>query len=98
MTNTLRVERGVSFHFDEIRGYVTDHVFTDGGDLVVFARAWWQFDEDESSPGQMAAVTMRDRSITVGADQAAASWQWISRDDFDRIVGMDEMRKSMGWR
>ncbi|QDB74237.1 hypothetical protein SEA_HERMIONEGRANGE_87 [Mycobacterium phage HermioneGrange] len=57
-------------------------------------------DDPEDAKYRMVHIELgrkiADRSY--GSEYTVKSWRWIDRDDFDRIVGMNEIRASFGWR
>lgn len=55
----------------------------------------------EDAPGRLTAVVLDGvTDVSAGSITDAypvASWRYIDRDEFDRIIGLDEIRRSFGW-
>lgn len=105
MTNTINATKGLSFNLDAIQGYVTGVTHGSDGAIDVFAQAAYHYPcESEEFRAQvryrMVHVKLgakTDEQPTYGAVHAAEAWEWITEQDFDRIVGMREIRESLGW-
>lgn len=82
-----------------LHGHVTGHVYADEG-VVVFAKTWESTDP-EDAPGRLTAVVLDGvPDVSAGSitdTYPVASWRYIDRDEFDRIIGLDEIRRSFGW-
>ena len=91
--------KGLNFELAEISGYVTGVTYGADGARHVFAGAA-EVGAPEDTPLRMVHVKLGAKvaDLTYGANYAVESWEWITRADFDRIVGMDEIRDSLGWR
>lgn len=98
MIETINARKGLSFNIGDLCGYVTGVIY--GAEQVeVFARAA-QPGGPENAPYRMAHIRCGRKiaDLEYGASYPVESWSWITRDDFDRIVDMREIRESMGWR
>ncbi|ACE79830.1 hypothetical protein KBG_82 [Mycobacterium phage KBG] len=100
-TDTLNPTQGLSFNLTDLHGYVTGTLYGDWGTTAtsVFAMAA-RHDDPEDAKYRMVHIELgrkiADRSY--GSEYTVKSWRWIDRDDFDRIIGMNEIRASFGWR
>lgn len=98
MSETINPTTGLSFHLTDIHGYITGVTHGTDGAIDVFARAA-EHDALEGTTWRMAHIKLgtkiADRNY--GADYTVESWTWITRDDFDRIIDLTEIRKTLGW-
>lgn len=101
MSETINPTVGLSFNLDAIHGYVTgityDHGYLNGASGA-FARAALH-DADEESRYEMAHIKLgaKINDTNFGSIYAVESWEWISEAEFDLLVGMREIRESLGW-
>ncbi|QJD50394.1 hypothetical protein I5H01_gp013 [Mycobacterium phage MarkPhew] len=110
MTNTLNATAGLNFNLNydvdavdnsnAVHGFVTGVTMGVDGPVEVFAKGA-EHDVPEGTPLRMMHVKLgakvADSSYGRG-EYAVESWEFITRDDFDRIVELQTIRESLGWR
>ncbi|QJD50494.1 hypothetical protein SEA_CHRIS_92 [Mycobacterium phage Chris] len=110
MTNTLNATEGLSFNLNydvdrvdnasAVHGYVTGVTIGVDGPVEVFAKGC-EHDVPEGTPLRMMHIKL-GRRVPVNTygrgEYAVESWEFITRDDFDRIVELHLIRDSLGWR
>lgn len=98
MSDTINPTTGLSFHLNDIHGYVTGKTYGTDGPIDVFAMAA-RHDAPEDSAYRMVHIQLGPKvaDLSYGADYTVPSWSWITEEDFDRIVDMRAIRESLGW-
>ncbi|QAX95633.1 hypothetical protein I5H03_gp013 [Mycobacterium phage Nibb] len=110
MTNTLNATDGLSFNLnydvdradnaDAVHGFVTGVTIGVNGPVEVFAKGC-EHDVPEGTPLRMMRVKLGAKVADTAygrGEYAVESWEFITRDDFDRIVDLQAIRESLGWR